>query len=267
MLRLILLGVGVAILVGIYLYGRPQKTSSEDKDDFVEDRPESVFKGMPPMLGIPTSPVEAPAEEEEQPEVEVSTDVDSCFDYEAQDPELAATGEVVNDRFDEVPESPSENEPAFEVDVKIESEHEVVESEVDESGVIQLAIVHSYGDKIKGIDLLNACAEFDLEFGDMGIFHRYRRHEGIETQVFHVANVVEPGTFPLGEMDSFETKGIALFMQATDDEIVEKTFDEMLETARQLSISLDAELVDEKMQPLSVARIEAIREQLARLSS
>jgi FtsZ-interacting cell division protein ZipA len=68
-------------------------------------------------------------------------------------------------------------------------------------------------------------------------------------------------------MATFETKGIALFMQVTPGIDAASAFDEMLQTSRQLSQRLDAQLVDEKMQPLSVTRISAIRGQLSRFSN
>jgi len=148
----------------------------------------------------------------------------------------------------------------------LEEEKEVPHEETipvaDPAPVIQLIVIPSPEKPIDGVDLLNVFTEMNLEFGDMGIFHRYHRHEGTEEQLFHVANLHEPGTFPVGDMKGFDAKGIVVFFQAGAVAQKERVFDEALEVARELSQRFGAELVDDQMKAISFEKIDEMRESL-----
>ncbi|PHS73458.1 MAG: cell division protein ZipA [Cycloclasticus sp.] len=128
--------------------------------------------------------------------------------------------------------------------------------------VIKLVVLPTAGSSIEGLDLLNAFTDLNLEFGDMGIFHRYERQGGSEAQLFHVANLMEPGTFPVGSMGQFESTGVVLFFQANSLIDSNAAFDSMLITARELSQVFGATLACGDMQELTLDKIEAIQSQL-----
>jgi len=113
-----------------------------------------------------------------------------------------------------------------------------------------------------GGELVTAFTEVELEFGDMGIFHCYKRLDGVENQLFHVANLLEPGTFPVGSMSDFQSTGIILFFQVSDLIDPHEAFDSMLNTARELSQRFSARLVDETMEELSLDKIADIQTRL-----
>jgi cell division protein ZipA len=60
-----------------------------------------------------------------------------------------------------------------------------------------------------------------------------------------MANMVEPGRFPIEEMDAFSTPGVTLFTQLPGARDGMEIFDRMLKVARQLASLLQAELQDE----------------------
>ena len=132
--------------------------------------------------------------------------------------------------------------------------------------VIQLVVLPKEGGSLPGTALLDAFTTLNLEYGDMGIFHCYERHDGIEIQQFHVANILEPGTFPVGSMAEFESTGIILFFQTSDVANPDEAFENMLNVARELSQRLDARLVDAGMNELMPDKIMRIQSQLANLS-
>lgn len=132
--------------------------------------------------------------------------------------------------------------------------------------VIQLVVLPKEGGSLPGTALLDAFTTLNLEYGDMGIFHCYERHDGIEIQQFHVANILEPGTFPVGSMAEFESTGIILFFQTSDVANPGEAFENMLNVARELSQRLDASLVDAEMNELMPDKIMSIESQLANLS-
>ena len=230
-LRLILLLVGVVILAGIYFYDVLQKKKTNEAEEFnVPDHDERV---EPVMSGEPTFSAVFESQEE----------VNSAENpVEEDEPEVLSAE-------NSMPEEVQEDIPV-----------------AIQSPVIQLAVLSKEGSAFLGATLLDAFAQVNLEFGDMGIFHRYERQDGAEIQQFHVANILEPGTFPVGSMADFESTGIVLFFQANDAVNPEEAFEDMLEVARQLSQRLDARLVDGEMNELMPEKILHIQAQLAAIN-
>lgn len=65
---------------------------------------------------------------------------------------------------------------------------------------------------IQGAILLQMTTELGLKYGDMDIFHRHSESSGHGPVLFSVANMFNPGTFDITNMERFETQGIVLFM-------------------------------------------------------
>jgi cell division protein ZipA len=225
-LRLVLLIVGVVILMGIYFYDVLQRKRTKENQEF--DLPASS--------------------ERVDPVVSSKHSFSAVYDKEASD---------VGRSDDTSPElSPVDPVVAEPEDIPM----------AEQALVIQLAVIPNEGEVISGKALLDTFTQLGLEFGDMGIFHCYERQNGEEVQRFHVANIVEPGTFPVGSMTDFESTGIVLFFQTNDLVNPELSFDKMLNAAQQLSQSLNANLKDGDMQELTMSKITAIQSQLLELS-
>ena len=77
-----------------------------------------------------------------------------------------------------------------------------------------------------------------------------------------MASLVEPGVFPLDQMDSFSTPGITLFAQLPGPLDAMQTFEEMLAAAEQLARLFGAEIQDETHSDLSHQTIEHMREEI-----
>ena len=77
----------------------------------------------------------------------------------------------------------------------------------------QLEVITLYvtGD-IQGAILLQMTTELGLKYGDMDIFHRHAESSGHGPVLFSVANMFNPGTFDINNMERFETEGIVLFL-------------------------------------------------------
>lgn len=126
--------------------------------------------------------------------------------------------------------------------------------------LIQISVVASKGHPFRGDDLRDALLDLDLIHGDMDIFHRYDRQ--FKQTLFSVATLVEPGTFPMEDMEHFECPGIVLFFQTArvSDPLV--VYDDLVNTAHELAARLDGIEWDENRQPLSAAKIAHMRELL-----
>ncbi len=123
--------------------------------------------------------------------------------------------------------------------------------------LIQVSVVAGAGRFFHGPDLKQALLDVDLLFGDMGIFHRYDRD--LTQTLFSVASLVEPGTFPIDEMDGFECPGIVLFFQTARVSDPLGIYDDLVNTSRELAQRLHGIQWDETRQPLSASKIAHMR--------
>ncbi len=228
-LRWVLLVVGIVILAAIYLFDVLQKRSRRDEAD--SDRFFTEEKIEPSLIQT----------------------IDDTATDQALAEEIPA-GVFDNDR---------EGMESITAKASLDSQAEDLAVPVaEQASVIQLAVLAKQGEAMSGVDLVTAFTEVELEFGDMGIFHCYKRLDGVENQLFHVANLLEPGTFPVGSMSDFQSTGIILFFQVSDLIDPHEAFDSMLNTARELSQRFSARLVDETMEELSLDKIADIQTRL-----
>lgn len=231
-LRLLLLIVGGLILFGIYFYDKI-KNRPNQADDFIDE----ALK-VQPVIVDDEAPLEEPVvatPDVNIAEEQVAHNVEA-FSVQKADPVVNRSAE------DPIPV-------------------------VEEAPVVQLLVMPNESSPIEGVALLNVFTELNLEFGDMGIFHRYCRQDGVETQLFHVANIMEPGTFPVGSMNEFETRGLVVFFQANQSLDVMASFDDMLEAARSVCQHFDCSLMTTDMQELTFEKIDDIRHMLATYSA
>jgi len=80
--------------------------------------------------------------------------------------------------------------------------------------------------------------------------------------LFSIASLVEPGTFPIKDMENFQCPGIVLFFQPPQVDDPLSVFDDLVATCHELSVRLGGEEWDEKRQPLSHEKIQQMRNRL-----
>lgn len=98
-----------------------------------------------------------------------------------------------------------------------------------------------------------------LRYGRYSIFHR-EREDG--KTLFYVASMVEPGSFDLAKMDRQLFPGISLFGIVPGPLDAPATFDLVLAAARHLAERLKSQLQDEQGSTLTAQRILNLREEL-----
>jgi cell division protein ZipA len=126
--------------------------------------------------------------------------------------------------------------------------------------LIQLSVVAGADDYFNGEDLRDALVELDLIYGDMGIYHRYDRE--YREPLFSIASLVEPGTFPIDDMEHFECPGIVLFFQPPQVSDPLAVFDDLVNTCHELAVRLNGIEWDENRQPLTDEKIDQMRQRL-----
>ena len=208
-LRWLLLGFGLAVVAGVYLYTRYQRKQIEDspQQDLFDSR---IEPGITPAR---TEPV--------------------FSDEAVEDDDADGQAELY------IEEATSEGQQK----------------------IVALRIVARDNGAFAGDDLVLNLRGIGMRHGKFGIFHR---HDGNDEDkvVFSAATLVEPGSFDLANIKDQEIPGISLFMVLPGPVDGAEGFDLMMSTARALSQSLNAELLDESGSTLSIQRERYLREEI-----
>ena len=125
--------------------------------------------------------------------------------------------------------------------------------------IIQFSLVAKSDDGFNGTDLINAFGIVGLEYGNLKIFERLDANRLVD---FGVACMVEPGTFPDSNLDTFHCPGLVFFMQPAALDDPQAVFDDYIETIQLLAIELDGIIRDHHRQPLTDATIQSLRQSL-----
>ncbi len=129
--------------------------------------------------------------------------------------------------------------------------------------IIQLNIVpRDHAGLFYGDDILCVAQDVGMDLGEMDIFHHYGDDPEQKHAVYSMASMVEPGVFPVDNMDGFSTPGLAIFATLPGPKDGLSIFADMLYTAEQLANLLDGELRDETHSALSKQTISHIREEI-----
>jgi cell division protein ZipA len=130
-----------------------------------------------------------------------------------------------------------------------------------EQKIVTLRLVARDKGAFAGDELVLSLRGIGMRHGKFGIFHRY---EGTQEDdvVFSIASLVEPGGFDLANIKEQQIPGISIFMVLPGPMDGAEAFDLMMTTARALSQSLNAELLDESGSTLSIQRERYLREEI-----
>ena len=111
--------------------------------------------------------------------------------------------------------------------------------------------------KLAGYELLQSILAVGLRFGEGQLFHRHQFANGQGPVVCSLATATADGTFDLQNMGAFSVHGLCLFMETSGNSSIDlERFSIMLDTAKQLSESLDTHLLDDARNPWSEASLE-----------
>lgn len=132
------------------------------------------------------------------------------------------------------------------------------------TGVVVLYITAPGGFSFNGAMIRDALYAAGLSFGDMQIFHHHGVGKSVtKDSIFSVANIHEPGTFDLNNMDEFQTDGLVMFMELPAPIDPAVAFEHMLSTAQRLAEILKGHVRDERREYLTPDAIELLRSYVA----
>lgn len=254
LLRLILLGAGALLVVGIYLWDRYQRT----------ERPMASKSASKLEPSLQESSPEARAHRQtrgarrSEPKDGVDEDSDLLF----RDP-VSSDEEVARQAFDDPPIVPgADPEGALDFDFNPYDDTDYLHldpalAEEMPRLILQIGIV-SKGDPFTGEQLEQATRKVELTPGDMSIYHRYDRQRS-DQALFSMASMLEPGKFPFDGMSGYLTPGLVLFTQLPGVRDGMAIYSDMLFTAERLATLLNADLEDESHSRLTKQSIEHTR--------
>ena len=187
----------------------------------------------------------------------------------ADSPELPNGGARVIDRTDPIISDQGPDDLFFEEEAPVantdwEDEEPVVARQAPfiEREIIVMHVRAKAADGFNGSDLLQILLACDMRYGEKDILHRHEKAEGKGCLQFSVANMLEPGTFNLEDINSFRTPGVTFFMTLPGPEDAMQAFDCMIETANCLVKNLDARLLDEEHSTASLQVINHYRDRV-----
>lgn len=214
-LRWILTAIGVALIIGVYLWSRRDRAHQDDRSrrepgfgerekawsDFHEEDAE-----LPPVI---------PVDDSSKPALPQPVDP-----VEGDAPELPPEGEQL---------------------------------------IVALRLRSRHPDGFHGTDLVKAFSAEGLEFGRFGAFHSLDERRRSR---FLVASLVEPGSFEIEKMHELQCPGVSMFMVLPGPREPLVALDAMFVCARRLAERLDAEVLDDKGNALTMQQAGWLREQV-----
>ncbi len=223
------------------LFGRKSKQKERSLDaESLEEDAEGAF--------IDDEPVEPPPEDEYR---QLETD-EADYDedgYEESDYEDERVAEL-------------EQKPAAKIEPKREQGEARRSAEFEHSEVLVLNVTAKQGRVFSGDDLLHGLITAGLKFGDMNIFHKRLSKDRPGSVIFSVANMLNPGTFDLNNMDEFTTLGISFFLALPSPINNLDAFEQMLGVAQQIRATLDGDLKDDHRNGMTGQTIEHYRQRV-----
>ena len=111
-----------------------------------------------------------------------------------------------------------------------------------------------------GIEVFEALKGHHLTFGDMNIFHKYEKEDGLVS--YSIANISEPGNFELTDIDTVTLSGLCFFLQLPGPVDPMSALEDMFETSKSLSIALRGDLKDEQRNLLTQQMKEHYRQRI-----
>ncbi len=231
-LRWILLLLGLALVVGIYLVGRHRSARDESLLDAAHDLPG----------GDAGKRVRRSSEVEERPEGPDEFDG------------IADQLEQLNDLLTDAPAARGRGGQK-----RVEADQAAtMQQQEDFEKIIAIHVVAPRSVPFAGRDLQRAFEARGYRFGEHDIYHSV--HEG--RTVFSVVNMVKPGFFDPQNMDTFETPGISLFLQLPGPLAASVAFDILVSEAHALADVLGGTLHDASHSTLTQQTVQHLKEEV-----
>jgi cell division protein ZipA len=234
----------------------------DDQDNDSEDH-FSIASEQTPSKSVPESNDSEPTRSLEQEllselnHADTYDDEDSQFYDTSDESELNApfTYQLADNIDSDFEISDSLLAPLQDPDPDAENDVEIIERPT----IVMLYLINTDDTPYQGKAIADAFTKAGLRYGSTDIF--YAMDYQLNKELFSVANMHEPGTFP-EQMTYFETEGIILFMQPMTLDNPLEVYEKMVACADVLYKELGGEILDDKRQPITQAYLDQQRKWL-----
>lgn len=230
--RWILIIVGIAIVVGIFLFGNPDR---KRKPRASRKRVHAQRVKREPALDAERREAGEFVDGEDDRQAELAIGLPDDNETGA----AVRTEGRIEPRLDSKPKAPPAPLP---------------------DKIVTLFLQARDNHVITGIELLDASLKSGLVFGAHDIFHRIIE-EDVEP-IFSMANLTKPGSFDKNAWNTMEIRGVTMFMTLPGPRNALDAWDAMLATSRRLAELLHADLLDDKHEVFTRQRSLQIKEEL-----
>ena len=270
-LRWILLGAGLALIAGIYLWGlraRRRSAAAEPARAVIFEQPPASERLEPARIE-PLVEFEDDAPPVDEREFVQQVDGDDDLPSARSQPPAGAnrrSGSAWWPRSPRYSRSrctrmsgsmfPRTDEPDPRED---DTETAVV---ARAQRIVAIRVTAPSPSRFEGSLLQEALAAEGFEFGRYQVFHRLDK---TGRPVISLASLREPGTFDPATMAGAAYAGVALFSVLPGPVPAQQAFEELLAVGRSFAGRLGGNLQDERGAPLSVQRVAQLREEMTNL--
>ena len=237
-LRWVLLGLGLLVVLGVFLGGLIKSRSRLSETP----RSEPVVWPEEPETSVPATE-----------SVQAQEGFPAGFEEGGGTPEAVVIDTRSGNGAGEQPDEPQPDEP--------QAAPGTADPVPETERVVSLRLVPGEGERLDAERTVRALREAGLQHGPYEIFH-YCEDRNVPESGFSVANLVEPGSFDLSNIPGTALPGITFFMVLPGSRDPVERFDKMIGIARDLRQSLDARLLDELGNSWSIQGERYLREEL-----
>lgn len=249
-LRLILLGVGLLIIAGIYLWENAKVHRAK-----LRSKPRVNEAGDLIDLVI------APQPDDDKHSRAALSDLDrplmaSKFDEAAQ--------VTSADFITMAPEAALSDEAHTSDERHAGDTSRIGQQNLNDEHIILLYVTAADGKTYRGTEIVKVVEEVGMTYGPMGIFHHYGVNGELSEQpLFSLANMLEPGHFDLAHVETLITRGLAVFMRLPGPVRAKDIFSLMLDVTKRLADVLGGDVRSADHQLLKENDIKAIHARIA----
>lgn len=244
----VLLLIGVIVAIARLMQARKENTRLESY--------------QPTSAPVEKMPYEGPAYGDDIIAVR-KVDAGGSLDFEEDSEAEPLLTTQPNEQTESMPRFVVQEELPSESRFAVKAERTREQTRLPDSSALMMFIVAKEKRQFAGYELLQTVLAAGLRFGEGHLFYRHQFTNGQGPVLCGLAAATPTGVFDLQNIGAFSVRGLCLFMHRSNNPNIDaERFAIMLETAKHLKEGLDANILDDKRQPITQESIRSYKKQL-----
>ncbi len=245
-LRVSLVVIGIILILAIYIYSRRSLNAADKRLKTKSPRQwlKRATRLIPDRMTTPSPAIHQPDDQAPRLEPQISTS------------ELNDIEEIVPTR------SIGMEDIAEDVSLIVELTSDQIAPE-GEQLFIPLTLIGKRGKRFNGETIRFACEACEFILKDTGIYYyEVGDAQGFKQNLLGMANILEPGTFDMEKIRTFDTPGLVLFLHLPAPVEAREAFDILIKKGRRMAELLEGELCDDARNVLTNQAIGHLKEKV-----